>query len=115
MRKYLASLSSKIASKEADTLVEALAALLIAALGATLLATMVMVSTNVSVTSRKSLSNLYKAETGMAESGVSGADFSFGKINIQVKVWTYQAKDDSGQVVFERYQNISARPENAQQ
>ena len=51
----------------------------------------------------------------MAESGVIGVDFSFGKINIQVKVWTYQAKDDSGQVVFERYQNISARPENAQQ
>lgn len=114
MSKHLALLRSKISSTKADTLVEALAALLIAALGATLLATMVMVSTNVSIASKQSLSDLYRAEKNMVKSGVSEANFSFGTIGIPVKVWTYQSVDDSGLIVFDRYQNESVRPEDVQ-
>ena len=112
MSNLIRYICSKLHSTRADTLVEALVALLIAALGATLLATMVMVSTNVTMTSRQALSNLYRAENSMTKSGVSEADFSFGKVDINVKVWNYQSTDNTGKVVFERYQNESFRPED---
>ena len=109
LREFGTALVRLPGNEDGDTLVEALAAILIAALGATLLATMVMVSTNVTASSRVELQNVYKAENESVwrMTNIQNVTISFGGKEEHVEVIAYGSTDGK----FCRYEDAGKKGE----
>lgn len=103
---------ARLTSTRGDTLAEVLVAMMIAVLATVLLATMVMTSLNVSATNERAQQQAYQAQSTMVQKEGT-AIITLGDASETIDVKVFRSTDESGAVLFERYENANPRPDGA--